>query len=230
MKAQLSPQLFDNHTSYRDTFPLYFHQITWNILEKEGIVKYSTPQELLENYFYGCILFDLYRKFEVITIGEEWSMQDELDYPNDKGYQYHDMCQLLNISPVTITDLYSEEEIQANEWTQSDIEQILNEERPSFAELYQQYIRQPYRHKAFSALKKHLNLSELFTIMLNATSYDRFDRQYQEHMEDTDENYETQYFDMDTLEDFNASLERHETLILSDTEFLRAFEWLDRNY
>ena len=230
MNTQSSPQLFDNHTSYRNTFPLYFHQITWNILEKEGIVKYSTPQELLENYFYGCILFDLYRKFEVITIGEEWSMQDELDYPNDKGYRYHDMCQLLNISPVTIADLYSEEEIQANEWTQSDIEQILKEERPSFAELYQQYIRQPYRHKAFSALKKHLNLSELFTIMLNATSYDRFDRQYQEHMENTDENYETQYFDMDTLEDFNASLERHEMLILSDTEFLRAFEWLDRNY
>ena len=49
-------------------------------------------------------------------------------------------------------------------------------------------------------------------------------------MEDIDENYETQYFDMETLEDFNASLERHETLILSDTEFLRAFEWLDRKY
>ena len=148
MNTQLTRSLFNFSNTYRDTFPLFFYEITWDILEKEGLIQKST---LLENYFYGCILLDLYRRFEKITIGEEWSVHDEFDYPKGNGYQYEDICQLLNIEPITIYDFYTEEEIKKNEWKPSDIAEILKDEQPSFAELYLEYIRLPYQTKIFNA-------------------------------------------------------------------------------
>lgn len=230
MSNQLISDLFNKTRYYRDTFPLFFYEITWDILKKEGLIQESTPRSLLENYFYGCVLLDLYRKFEGIAIGETWSMQDELDYPEEFGYQYQNICQLLNIEPVCIYDFYTQNEIQENEWTQSDIAQILKEEQPSFAELYVQYIRKPYRQKLFSTLKKQLTSSDLYAILMNAVAYDHFDQQYQEWEENTNEDYECEYFDIKTLEDFKESLKRNEMHILSDMEFIRAYEWLDTIY
>ena len=35
---------------------------------------------------------------------------------------------------------------------------------------------------------------------------------------------------MDTLDDFKASLQRNTIHILSDMEFIHAYEWLDKTY
>lgn len=129
--------------------------------------------------------------------------------PKESGYQYTDICKLLNIEPITIHDLYTEEEIKQNKWEASDIEEILKDEQPSFAELYIEYIRQPYRAKTFNTLKKLLTASELYCIIMNAISYDHFNKQYAQWEEATHEDYDVyEYFDM---------------------EFIQSYEWLDKN-
>lgn len=153
-----------------------------------------------------------------------------MDYPKGNGYQYEDICQLLNIEPITIYDFYTEEEIKQNEWKPSDIAEILKDEQPSFTELYLEYIRLPYQTKIFNALKKHLTASDLYCIIMNAVSYDHFNKQYEQWEEDTNEDYESEYFDMDTLDDFKASLQRNTMHILSDMECIHAYEWLDKTY
>lgn len=157
-------------------------------------------------------------------------MQDELDYPEEFGYQYQNICQLLNIKPVNIYDFCTQEEIQENEWTHSDIVEILKEEQPNFSELYTQYIRKPYRQKLFNTLKKQLTTSDLYAILMNAVAYDHFDQQHQEWEENTNEDYECEYFDIKTLEDFKESLKRNEMHILNDMEFIHVYEWLDTIY
>lgn len=227
MNDQLIEQLFTKTNNYRETFPHFFYEISWGILKKEGLVQESTP---LKNYFYGCVLIDLYRKFEKITNGEEWSIHDELEYPKDPNYQYENICELLNIEPNTIYDFYTQDEIDKNEWQQADIEEILRDEQPSFAEIYIEHIRQPYQTQVFSVLKKHLAVSDLYCIIMNAVSYDHFNKQYEQWEEDTNEDYEFEFFDMDTLDDFNNSLERNRMHILNDMQFIRSYEWLDAIY
>lgn len=66
--------------------------------------------------------------------------------------------------------------------------------------------------------------------MMSAASYDHFNKQYEQWEEDTNEDYELEFFNMDTLDDFKESIKRNEMHILSDMEFIRAYEWLNTIY
>lgn len=218
--------LFNQHTVWSNPTPMFFYQLIWQKLDEEGLIDNTADQNPLISYLYGCVLIDLYRQFNAYIADEYWSL-DEFNDCNDQPYDYEKLCELLNIQPLTIEDFYTEEEIIEEALTNADIQEILEEERPTFSDFFAEYVQTQYRQKAFAALKKHYNLSDIFALMANTFAHDRYESDY--WMEDEEEAYESCVEVID-IESFVESTERNKEHILNDMEFIPAYEWLSTIY
>ncbi len=228
MNKKIHIDLFDNNRFNCGQFPIYFYLYIWEILEKRGIIKEETDADKIDSFLYACVIVDLYRKFETIHNQENWDIEDGLTYPNDPIYSYNNLCERLEIDPISIDEYCTQDELL--EFSQKDIECILKENQPSFAELFVTDIRHRYRSRLFNTLKEALSASELFAAMANASSNDYYENiLYSEHCDNYDESDdEYEFFSINSLDDFKQSIDRHKQNILNDFEVdkIRAFEWL----
>lgn len=229
MARHKTGQLFENHIHWSNSLPLYFYNLMWQTLEKEELLPNITEEDQLESFLYECVLIDFFKDFETYASDEYWSAEefDDEDYPVKN---YEAICQLLKLKPMMIEDLYSEEELAKEAFSDNDIQAILEEERPTFSDLFAEHIQPIYRQKVLSALRNSYAQDDLFALMANALAYNRYAESYWDNYDEGQEDYSEELLEVTDLDSFIESSKQNEENLLNDMEFVQAHEWLTSIY
>lgn len=211
---------FRDHVVWLSGYELYWYELMWETISSHKIPNTEMEESKQESFLLAIALVDFYREFVQHAQDEYWYEAQELNIINLEGCDYGKICYLLNISPPTIHDFYSEEELLIERWDEENIQRVLLEERASIEELYFEYGAEKYRQRLLSVIKQKYDLVGLFSLMTNTFASDRYSRH--RYLEGGD------YIEVliEDVESFVSSANSNQDDFLNDIDFIRGFEWL----